>query len=110
MDEYRRLPRRLSADKVVKALLKDQVPKMQTIIDHTRKTTIPGPVTSEGRTLKCCVQVQLWAEADGTESLVVVGTNAVPHLELKALLHDGIYAMAHEGEPGFSHEGTHTPI
>ena len=110
MDEYRRLPRRLAADQEVKAHLTDQVPKMQTIIDHTRKTTIPGPASSEGRTLKCCVQVQLWAEADGTESLVVVGTNSVPHLELKALLHDGIYAMAHEGEPGFARGDAHTPI
>ena len=75
---------------------------MQTIVDHPRQATSAGPVPSEGRTLKCCVQVQLWAEADGTESVIVVGTNAVPHLELKALLHDGVYAMAHEGEPGFA--------
>ena len=110
MDEYRRLPRRLSADQEVKALLNDQLPKMQTIVDHSRKNTTTRPDPSEARTLKCCVQVQLWAEADGTESLVVVGTNSVPHLELKALLHDGIYAMAHEGEPGFSHGDAHTPI
>lgn len=103
MRESMGLPRRLGDSKVIKALLAERLPAMTKIIEHRREmkgANPPGSVTE--RTLKSCVQVQLWTEVDGSESLVVSGTMIDSHLELKGLLHDGVFALAHEGEPGYT--------
>ena len=100
MGENGQFPR-LTEHKHIRAVLDDLLPEMRTILEHNRGISSSTAGSSEGRTLKGCVQVQLWTEADGTESIVITGTNDASHLELNAMLHDGVYAMAHQGEPGF---------
>jgi hypothetical protein len=98
MDEVTRLPRlEENMTMEVRNLL-----AMQTVIEHRRSTRNPeGPQPVAHREMKHCVQVELWIDDDGHESIVVQGDETAGHLELKGLLHDGIYALAHEGERGF---------
>ena len=100
MRESMRLPRRLAENMRAKEMVKEYLPAMATIVEHHRGVRMQE-VGGHERTLKGCVQVQVWTEADGRECIVVCGTDNVSHLELKGMLHDGVYALAHEGEPGY---------
>lgn len=84
-------------------LLERRLPEMAQILEHNRKsTTIDVTEVVEGRRVKECVAVMLVEEADGSETVHIVGDAGVGHLELKGMLHDAIYAFAHQGEPGFT--------
>lgn len=88
----------------VEALVAEHLPVMKNIVEHHRTS---GPVstvdlTETTRTLKKAVVVMVWAEADGTETLSVVGDADAEMLELKGILHDGLYAIAHADEPGYN--------
>ena len=98
MDEATRLPRlEENRDLEIPNIL-----AMQTVIEHRRSAhSLEGSQSNNQRTLKHCVQVEMWVDDDGRESIVVQGDENASHLELKGLLHDGIYALAHEGERGF---------
>lgn len=87
----------------VMRMLEGRLPEMAEILEHTRRNTNgEGPVTRDGRKIKECVAVMLVEEADGSETVMIVGDANAEHLALKGVLHDGIYAFAHEGEPGFT--------
>lgn len=83
-------------------MLEGHLPEMAEILEHTRRdTTGSGPTTRDGRKIRECVAVMLVEEADGSETVLIVGDTEAEHLALKGVLHDGIYAFAHKGEPGF---------
>lgn len=87
----------------VMQMLEGHLPEMAEILEHTRsKANAQGPVTRDGRKIKECVAVMLVEEADGSETVLIVGDADAEHLELKGVLHDGLYAFAHKGEPGFT--------
>ena len=87
-------------------MLEGHLPAMAEILEHTRPgTNANGPVTHDGRKVKECVAVMLVEEADGSETVLIVGDADAEHLALKGALHDGIYAFAHKGEPGFDLRG-----
>ena len=50
------------------------------------------------RRLKESVTVMVWEEADGSETVTVIGDPEMPALQMKGVLHDGLYAVAHEDE------------
>ena len=104
MDERMQLPPRLKESNEMEALISD-LPAMRTIIEHHRRSRNPSE-QSTGRKLQACVQVQLWVDDDGRESIVVLGDESAGPLVLKGLLHDAVYALAHEGEPGFIPQGS----
>jgi hypothetical protein len=84
-------------------LLEGRLPEMEAILEHTRQNRDgTAPATPDGRRIKECVAVMLVEEADGSETVHVVGDAGTPHLQLKGILHDAIYAFAHEGEPGYT--------
>ena len=92
-------PRRLADAKLTEEMLEDHLPTLSKIVEHTRKSSLDGDSAPSGRFLKECVTVEVWQEADGSESIVVVGDSKLESLELKGVLHDGIYALAHRGDP-----------
>lgn len=84
-------------------MLEGHLPAMEEILEHTRRNGKGhNGVTRDGRKIKECVAVMLVEEADGSETVLIVGDADAEHLELKGVLHDGIYAFAHKGEPGFT--------
>lgn len=86
----------------VMAMLEGHLPAMAQIVQHTRPNGNGRTVsTHDGRRIKECVAVMLVEEADGSETVLIVGDADTEHLSLKGVLHDGIYAFAHKGEPGF---------
>lgn len=88
-------------------MLEGHLPAMAEILEHTRtKGDGHDGVTRDGRKIKECVAVMLVEEADGSETVLIVGDADAEHLELKGVLHDGIYAFAHKGEPGFTVRST----
>jgi hypothetical protein len=76
--------------------LREHIDTMTTIVERRRKSMSIEPTA--GRTLKGCVAVMVWTEADGTETVAVVGDDNISNLELKGVLHDGLYAIAHIDE------------
>ena len=76
--------------------LKEHLPEMTKVIEHHR----PDPPTrlheAHDRRLRQCVAVMVWEEADGSESVVVVGDDHLEDLGLKGVLHDAVYALANE--------------
>ena len=100
MSNNARLPQRLAGNRHVSPLLAEDLPHMQSIVEHNRGKADPAE-SSPVRRLRGRVEVQLWIESDGSESIAVCGGD-LTHLELKGLLHDGVYALAHQGEPGFT--------
>lgn len=102
MDENMQLPKRLAESIQARGIASDALPAMTKLVEHRRSSYSTHVQHDERRALSNCVQVQLWVDGDGNESIVVVGdANATP-LEIKGLLHDGLYAVAHAGEPGFA--------
>ena len=86
---------RLERDIEAIQTLKEHLPEMTRVIEHRR----PDPSRTQpsfDRQLKQCVAVMVWEEADGTESVVVVGDERLEALGLKGVLHDAVYALAHE--------------
>ena len=84
-------------------LLEGRLPEMAQILEHNRRNTrIDVTDVLQGRRVKECVAVMLVEEADGSETVHIVGDAGAGHLELKGMLHDAIYAFAHKGEPGFT--------
>ncbi len=82
--------------KEVLDLLKSHLPAMSEILEHSRAKR--AAVDAAGpRKVKECVAVMLVEEADGSETVLIVGDSDVEQLELKGVLHDGIYAFTHEG-------------
>lgn len=77
-----------------------ELPVMRKILEHRRSRLNPRTDPRTGRTLLSCVQVQLWVDDEGRESIVVLGGEGSANLELKGLLHDGVYALAHEDQAG----------
>ena len=91
MDQHTAAPRR-HQDRAVRDILKDHLPEMSQVLErHRGGSSAPD---GEHRSIKRCVAVVVWEEADGTESISVVGDTALGNLALKGLLHDAIYAMA----------------
>jgi hypothetical protein len=87
----------------VMRLLEGRLPEMAQILEHKRENrSIEVPETFHGRRVKECVAVMLVEEADGSETVHIVGDASAAHLQLKGMLHDAIYAFAHKGEPGFT--------
>ena len=76
--------------------LKEHLPEMTKVIEHHRPEQPNRVPEAHDRYLKQCVAVMVWEEADGTESVVVVGDDHLRELGLKGVLHDAIYALAHE--------------
>lgn len=95
-------PRRLADAKLTEDMLEDHLPTLSKIVEHSRKNSSDESPPSKGRFLKECVTVEVWQEADGSESIVVVGDSKLESLELKGVLHDGIYALAHRGDPAWA--------
>lgn len=89
----------------VMRMLESHLPEMAGILEHRRPNGSMGDearMTPDGRRIKECVAVMLVEEADGSETVLIVGDASSEHLALKGVLHDGIYAFAHKGEPGFT--------
>jgi hypothetical protein len=76
--------------------LKERLPEMTKVIEHHRPDHPTRPGEAHDRRLKQCVAVLVWEEADGTESVVVVGDDHLEDLGLKGVLHDAVYALANE--------------
>jgi hypothetical protein len=87
---------RLEKDIEVIQALKEHLPEMTRVISHLRPDQPTRNHEAHDRRLKQCVAVLVWEEADGTESVVVVGDDHLQDLGLKGVLHDAIYAMARE--------------
>lgn len=92
-------PKRLRDAQAIRKQIQDKVPELSEVLCHHRRanghTDAPAPGT---RTLKACVEVQVWQEADGSESVIVLGESDHEDLELKGLLYDGIYAITSESD------------
>lgn len=101
MENGNQEPRRLADAKLTEDMLEDHLPTLSKIVEHKRKSSSDGN-SPTGRFLKECVTVEVWQEADGSESIVVVGDSKLESLELKGVLHDGIYALAHRGDPAWA--------
>lgn len=87
-------------------MLEGHLPAMAEILEHKRaKVNGDSSVMRDGRKIKECVAVVLVEEADGSETVLIVGDADAEHLELKGALHDGIYAFAHKGDPGYEVRG-----
>jgi hypothetical protein len=69
--------------------------EMVAVIERHRPAQNPN--LSE-RHLICTVSVMVWQEADGTETVTVVGDSDMTPLQMKGILHDGLYTVAHEGD------------
>lgn len=92
-------PKRLRDAQAIRKQLKDEVPELSEVLCHHRKANGHTDATATGtRTLKACVEVQVWQEADGSESVIVLGQTDHEDLELKGLLYDGIYAITSESD------------
>jgi hypothetical protein len=87
---------RLERDIEVIQALKEHLPEMTMVIEHHRHERPTRNGEAHDRRLKQCVAVLVWEEADGTESVVVVGDEHLQELGLKGVLHDAVYAVAHE--------------
>ena len=73
---------------------------MVSIIERHRG---PSHSTRQGeRHMKECVTVQVWMEADGSETVTVIGDPDMTALQMKGILHDGVYAVAHADEDVFT--------
>jgi hypothetical protein len=96
--EDRGKPRRLAeADQLEQQLIERAGLRVQ----HNRRASGSHSEPQGDRTLKGTLEVQLWQEMDGSESVVVTGGPSLNDLEMKGLLHDAVYVMAHRGEEGF---------
>jgi hypothetical protein len=95
------MPRLDKADTIDELI--PELPVMRKILEHHRSKLNPNADPRAERTLMSCVQVQLWVDDDGRESIVVLGDESAAPLELKGLLHDGVYALAHEDEAELAH-------
>ena len=87
---------RLERDVEAIQSLKEHLPEMTKVIEHRRPEQPMRNEEAHDRRLKQCVAVMVWEEADGTESVVVVGDDHLQELGLKGVLHDAVYALAHE--------------
>ena len=88
---------RFERDVEVLQSLKEHLPEMTKVIEHHRRPNQPKRnEEAHDRRLKQCVAVMVWEEADGTESVVVVGDDDLQELGLKGVLHDAVYALAQE--------------
>ena len=88
--------------KDVVGLLKDHLPAMGEVLEHTRPNRTGAPsMLRDGRKVKECVAVMLVEEADGSETVMILGDADAERLELKGVLHDGIYAFWHMGDPDY---------
>ena len=76
--------------------LKEHLPEMTKVIEHRRPDRPTRQGEAHDRRLKQCVAVLVWEEADGSESVVVVGDDHLEDLGLKGVLHDAVYALANE--------------
>ncbi len=89
--------------KDVVGLLKDHLPAMAEVVEHTRACHTAGPsMLRDGRKVKECVAVMLVEEVDGSETVMILGDADAERLELKGMLHDGIYAFSHLGDPDYT--------
>ncbi|HYN35536.1 MAG TPA: hypothetical protein VEV82_01025 [Actinomycetota bacterium] len=102
MENGNQEPRRLADAKLTEDMLEDHLPTLSKIVEHSRKSSSDENAPPTGRFLKECVTVEVWQEADGSESIVVVGDSKLESLVLKGVLHDGIYALAHRGDPAWA--------
>ena len=88
--------------KDVVGLLKDHLPAMGEVLEHKRPNRTAGSsMLRDGRKVKECVAVMLVEEADGSETVMILGDADAERLELKGILHDGIYAFSHMGDPDY---------
>jgi len=90
------MARRLERDIEIIQSLKEHLPEMTNVIEHHRPESPTRNGEAHDRRLKQCVAVMVWEEADGTESVVVVGDEQLQDLGLKGVLHDAVYAVAQE--------------
>jgi hypothetical protein len=103
--EMNNTPKRLADAKMAEELMQDELTTMTEFVKHERRKLEGRNGETHGeRFIKECVTVEIWQEADGTESVSVSGTSGLHPLEIKGVLHDGVYAIAHRGEPGFVSE------
>jgi len=94
---------RLDEQQRTRQRLMSETPELTKIVERRRASDTVGARSDQPeRFLKECIQVELWVESDGTESVVVNGSHTAKPLALKGLLHDGIYALAHADEPGYA--------
>ena len=94
-------PKRLAETQRLKWMLAEALPQMREVVVHNRPSSIEPEGADRTKLLKGCVVVEVWEEADGSESLVIRGDSAMGDLEIKGLLHDGVYMISHQGEMGY---------
>lgn len=68
---------------------------MVTVVERRRRGHDVASQERNERQLRECVTVMVWEEADGSETVSVVGSSDIPPLEMKGVLHDGLYALTH---------------
>ncbi len=87
--------------------LAEKLEAMHTIVEHRRSqrgSASNGSITNESRParrLRECVGVLVWEEADGSETISVVGESKLAPLQMQGVLHDALYVLAHQGEEGY---------
>lgn len=95
-------PRRLEDASKMRRMLADDLPNMRQVVVHNRPNFSDSSQQEADRTRRGCVLIEVWEEADGSESIVISGDSSMENLEIKGLLHDGIYSISHQGDAGFA--------
>lgn len=68
---------------------------MVSVIERHRNGNAAEP---KERRLMQTVTVMVWQEADGSETVTVVGDPEMTTLQMKGALHDGLYTVAHDDD------------
>ena len=71
--------------------------QMVTVVER-RRSFSDQPGGNGERKLRETVAVRVWEEADGSETIEIVGDQGLDSLEMKGVLHDAIYALAHDDD------------
>ena len=71
--------------------------RMVELARRNRRQATPPEGSSEPR-LVTALTVEVWEETDGSESIIINGTNTGT-LEAKGVLHDALWALIHSPKP-----------
>ena len=95
-------PKRLAEASNTRRAIAQDLAERRELVVHNRPASGDISESTDGPVRKGYVLVEVWQEADGSESIVVCGDAEMKELEIKGLLHDGVYSIAHRGEAGFT--------